>query len=193
MGARRLVGAIAVLPLVFGAAETRVGALSPAQRCSGPAATTQAGRITLQPGLSARALKQTITFGIHLFSCTAKVTNSSGNLRGTYTTPAPQTCALLKPPHTLNVTLTVQWKSGSTSTLGLALSFAVNRLINISGNVTGGVFKGHAVSAQYSYRPVINPNNNSFATACADTKAVGLGRISVIALNVFLTKAFRIV
>ena len=183
---------IAALALVIGAAGSPVGALSLAQRCSGPPTTTQAGRITLQPGLSARALKQTLTFGVHLFSCTAKVTNSSGNLKGTYATPAPQTCAMLKPPHTLNVTLTVQWKSGSTSTLGLALSFAANRVINISGKVTGGVFNGHAVSAQYSYRPVVNPNNNSFATACADTKAVGLGRISVIALNMFLTKAFRI-
>jgi hypothetical protein len=166
-------------------------AAAPAQRCGGPGSTSQAGRVTVQPGLSKRAVKQTFTFSVHLFSCTSNATGGSGTLKGSFTTGAV-TCGLIKTAHTLHVALTVQWKNAATSTLALSLSFAPGRLIELRGSVGNGVFKGHAVTGEYSYMPVVSPSGNSFATACANTAPVGWGRVSVIGLNVYRTKAFVI-
>jgi hypothetical protein len=186
-----VVGALLVATLSLPAS-----AATSAQVCTGPSATTQSGRATFDPGLNARPAAQTVGITDHLFSCTAAaVTGTSGTLKSTFIPTAAQTCTLITTPHVLgNKPARISWKNATSSALTLTYSLTgSSRLINVTGRVNTGPFSGHSLTGQFRYQPVVSPNPDSVAQACANTVAPGgSGRIKVIALNLFMTKHFVI-
>jgi hypothetical protein len=188
--------ALVASAVVIATLSVPAGAASPAQVCTGPSSTTQAGRATLDPGLNGRASTQKVGLTDHLFSCTASaVTGTSGVLKSTFTPTAAQTCALVTTPHVLgNKTATITWKNATISVMTLTFSLTgSSRLVNVTGHVRTGPFAGHSVTAQFRYQPVVSPNPDTVAEACANHVVPGgSGRIKVIWLNLFMTKHFAI-
>ncbi len=193
--ARAVVACLLTTIVVPVTAATSAHAATAAQTCTGPSATTQAGNATITPGLNALAQRQQVGLLVHLFQCSPSgVTNGSGTVKSTYTTLAPYTCTYITAAHTTAATATITWKNSQTSTVALSLSFTGStRLLNVSGKVTAGLFASHSVSGQYHYKPVISPNGNTLAQACANTVAPGdTGRIKVAGLTLFATAHFVI-
>ncbi len=181
------------------------GAAPVVQRCTGPASAGLAGTASLSPGLNLQPQRQSVSMLIHLSQCappppapgnsaTPPPTEVIGTLKTSFITGAAQTCAFITAPHSPHASATITWKNNQTSTM--VLTFALTgstRLMNVSGTITAGVFAGHTVSGQFRYRPVVSPNGNTLAEACANKVAPGKpGRVSVIGLNLFRTKDFTI-
>ena len=195
MRVKRMFGLVTALLVVTAWGVAPAGAATPVQTCTGPSPTTQSGRATLSPGLNGLATKQTISMKISLFSCSPSVTTGgSGTLKGMFTTPTAQTCALITTPRVLNATVTIGWRNLSTSSLTLTFSLTgPTRLINVTGKVSAGLFAGHLVAGQFHYKPVVSPNGGTLSQACANKVAPGQpGRMSVVALNLFTTHHFTI-
>jgi hypothetical protein len=74
--------------------------------------------------------------------------------------------------------------------VALTLGFTgQTRLLNLSGNVTFGVFATHSVTGQYHYKPVVSPAGKTFAQACANKVAPNqAGRVKVSEMTLFRTK-----
>jgi hypothetical protein len=188
---------VVVLACVL-ATTTPVGAAVQPQKCAGPPATMQSGRATLSPGVSGLELPQKIALTVSLFSCTpARTTRGSGSLKTTITIKAPQKCGLLTNPHILKATVTITWKDGHKSTIPTTFSLTgASRFVNVSGTVSAGLFKNHAVTGQLHYSDVVSPhgissNGPGIARACTNTTRPNkYGRVSIVALTFVTTKSF---
>ncbi len=188
---------VVVLACVF-ATTSPVGAAVQAQKCSGPPATMQSGRASLSPGVNGLELPQKIALTVSLFSCApVKTTHGSGSLKTTITIKAPQRCSLLKNPHTLKAIATITWKDGHKSTIPTTFSLTgASHFVNVSGTVSAGLFKNHAVTGQLHYVDVVSPhgissNGPGIARACTNkTRPNKYGRVSIVALTFVTTKSF---
>ncbi len=195
MWVRRMFGLVAAIALATASVLAPVGAAVPVQWCTGPPSTTQSGRATLNPGLNGLATRQNISVRISLLGCSPSAkTRGAGILKGAFPTPSAQTCALITSPHVLTAPVTITWKNLQTSALSLTLSLTGRtRLVNVTGKVTSGLFAGHLVTGQFHFTRVVSPHGYTVAEACANTVAPGgIGRISVVALNLFTTQRFVI-
>jgi hypothetical protein len=202
MRAKRGVALWGVAVVAMAAAVGPASAAAVAQRCTGPASTTQAGAATLCPGVNAFAARQTMVLKVHVAQCApgsgtvppAPPTESTGTLKTSVTTVAAQTCAFINAAHSTRSTGAITWKDMTTSSVTLTYGFTgTTRLINVTGTVTAGVFAGHSVTGQFRYKPVVSPNGKTLTQACANKVAAGKpGRISVVSLTLFRTKDFVI-
>jgi hypothetical protein len=199
MRLKRKLGFVAVLALAA-ASTAPLGAAAPVQECHGPSSTTQSGRASLSPGVNGLGTKQQISFKISLFSCSPnRLTRGAGTLTSTFNTASGQTCAMFNNPTALKMTAKITWKSDETSTLSLTYSFTgKTQLVNVTGKVGNGLFKGHSVSGQLRYKKVVspygvNPNGDGVAQACVNqVKPKKHGRIAIVSLNLYTTKHFVI-
>ena len=178
-----------------------VGASTFTQKCDGPPASTQSGRMTFTPGLNRLSVKQQIDVKISLFDCSpARDTRGAGTLRSTITPKGSQTCQLVTLAHVFNATAKVTWKDDKTSTMSMAFSLTgKTQLMNLKGKVTKGLYKNHSVTGQVKFKIVVspigtNPNGDGSAQACKNKVAPHkFGRVAISALNLYSTKHFVIV
>jgi len=177
-----------------------LGAASPVQTCAGPAASSQSGRASFTPGVSARKTSQRIALRINLFHCTpANTDRGSATLNASIAPKGVQTCTLFDAPTGWKATATVTWKNHKTSTIPLVFSLtgATHRM-NVNGKVSAGLFVGHAVTAQVRYTEVVSPagkypHGSGIAQACVNEIAPGkYGRIAIVAIDLYNTQHFTI-
>jgi hypothetical protein len=185
---------IATASLVSIPASLGAAAAVPAQTCTAPGTTDQAGRQSFAPGINGLATVQTFSAKIHLFHCTGKpATGGSGMLRISLKTAAV-TCSVFTTAHVWKTTATINWKNkaGSTGSISFATSGASRKAI-VTGTISTGLFAGHSITGEFKWAPLVSPVNQKFPTACANTVGYGdPGRASVVGDVVFRTKAFTI-
>jgi hypothetical protein len=189
---------VVTLAIVLGTMSPVGATAARPQKCSGPPATTQSGRASLTPGLSALGSAQKVVLAVSLFSCSpARTTRGSGSLKSTLTIKAPQTCGLLTNPHTVKATAVITWKDEFTSTIPMTFSLTgASQFVNVTGTVSSGLFKNHPITGQLHYADVVSPhgvssNGPGIAQACKNkTKPNKYGRVSIVALTFVTTKSF---
>ena len=195
---RRL--AVVVIVMLATAIAGPVGASGSVQVCVGPSASTQSGRATITPGVTALSLPQQISAKISLFSCSPSThTKSSGTLNSTITPAGRQTCKMFTTATHWTAKAKITWKSGDTSTIPLTYSLTgSSQLVNVKGTVGSGLFAGHAVSGQFRYKEVVSPvgkypNGDGSAQACINkVPPKQYGRIAIVSLALYTTKHFVI-
>jgi hypothetical protein len=187
---------VPVLVLVLGASVVQpLGAASFVQKCNGPTASTQSGRINLTPGLNGQPARQKLDVRVSLFECSPdRTSRGSGTFKSTFMTKHARACGFLSTTTAFKVKATVIWKNEHTSTL--AMTFTVSghaRMVTVIGRVSAGNFKGHKVHAEYHFKPVASPYPTGLKSACANkVQPNGKGRKSVVSLDTFSTKPFVI-
>jgi hypothetical protein len=129
------------------------GAAAPQQKCK-----KLAGSVTIKPGISTVPGPQTATAKATVSGCSpANKTGAAGKLTATLKLPKDSSCTgLATGGTTLKLAAKITWKNKKTSKLALTAKTGTGANIltaNITGKVSGGLFKGHKVTSQIKINP----------------------------------------
>ena len=115
------------------------GAAAAGTTCKGAS-----GKITLKPGLTAKAAVQTISINLPITGCTGGGVKSA-SFKGSLVTKAISTTSILKSAAPLKLTSVITWDTKTTSNLVANSSTKiVGKIINstVTGKISKGTFAG---------------------------------------------------